>query len=427
MRPQSSATEVANRSNLLLLIQLRWIAVVGQVFTILFVHFRLGIGLPMQEMGSVLALLAGVNIASFLRYQRSPAVSNRELFSQLLLDVTALSAQLYLSGGALNPFISLFLLQVIIGAVLLAGSYAWALVVVATGCFVALSVFYRPIDIPHDGELAIASLHVQGLFICFLLVAVLLTYLIIRINGNLAARDARVAELRRQAVEEDHIVRIGLLASGAAHELGTPLATLSVIMNDWRRADGFASDPGLLEELEEAEAQLDRCKTIVSSILTSAGQTRGEGTVRTTVRTFFDDLIADWSRVGAARRLTYFNDFAPDQPMVSDLALRQVVFNLLDNALEASRRTITVTLLRDGDDVLATVSDDGPGFSPEVLESLGRPYVSTKGRPGAGLGLFLVSNVVRKLGGTLEAQNAGDGGGTTVVLRLPLASIAKGQ
>ena len=183
----------------------------------------------------------------------------------------------------------------------------------------------------------------------------------------------------------------------------------------------------MLEELEEAEAQLDRCKTIVSSILTSAGQTRGEGTVRTTVRTFFDDLIADWSRVGAARRLTYFNDFAPDQPMVSDLALRQVVFNLLDNALEASRRTITVTLLRDGDDVLATVSDDGPGFSPEVLESLGRPYVSTKGRPGAGLGLFLVSNVVRKLGGTLEAQNAGDGGGTTVVLRLPLASIAKGQ
>lgn len=198
----------------------------------------------MQEMGSVLALLAAVNIASFLRYQRSPAVSNRELFAQLLLDVTALSAQLYLSGGALNPFISLFLLQVIIGAVLLAGSYAWALVVVATGCFVALSVFYRPIDIPHDGELAIASLHVQGLFICFLLVAVLLTYLIIRINGNLAARDARVAELRRQAVEEDHIVRIGLLASGAAHELGTPLATLSVIMNDWRRADGFPPTRG---------------------------------------------------------------------------------------------------------------------------------------------------------------------------------------
>ncbi|KHJ56102.1 histidine kinase [Aureimonas altamirensis] len=427
MRPQSSATEVANRSNLLLLIQLRWIAVVGQVFTILFVHFRLGIGLPMREMASVLALLAAVNIASFLRYQRSPAVSNRELFAQLLLDVTALSAQLYLSGGALNPFISLFLLQVIIGAVLLAGSYAWALVVVATGCFVALSVFYRPIEIPHDGELAIASLHVQGLFICFLLVAVLLTYLIIRINGNLAARDARVAELRRQAVEEDHIVRIGLLASGAAHELGTPLATLSVIMNDWRRADGFSSDPGLLEELEEAEAQLDRCKTIVSSILTSAGQTRGEGTVRTTVRTFFDDLIADWSRVGTARRLTYFNDFAPDQPMVADLALRQVVFNLLDNALEASRRAITVTLSRDGDDVLATVSDDGPGFSPEVLESLGRPYVSTKGRPGAGLGLFLVSNVVRKLGGTLEARNAGDGGGTTVVLRLPSASIGKGQ
>ena len=243
---------------------LGWIAVVGQVFTILFVHFRLGIGLPMREMASVLALLAAVNIASFLRYQRSPAVSNRELFAQLLLDVTALSAQLYLSGGALNPFISLFLLQVIIGAVLLAGSYAWALVVVTTGCFVALSVFYRPIEIPHDGELAIASLHVQGLFICFLLVAVLLTYLIIRINGNLAARDARVAELRRQAVEEDHIVRIGLLASGAAHELGTPLATIQITAKEMlRELDPL--DP-LKEDAELLVSQASRCRDILKTL-----------------------------------------------------------------------------------------------------------------------------------------------------------------
>ena len=109
----------------------------------------------------------------------------------------------------------------------------------------ALALFGRPLALPPDHDRGLPSLYIQGMLICFVLNAALLVIFITRISRNLRARDARLADLRQRAAEEEHIVRMGLLASGAAHELGTPLATLAVILGDWRRMPPFAADPEL--------------------------------------------------------------------------------------------------------------------------------------------------------------------------------------
>lgn len=416
------ARDTTNQENLNLLIQLRWIAVVGQVATIAFVELWLGVSLPLAEMAAVVLFLVGLNLVSLVRYRRRQSVTNTELFLELLLDVAALTVQLYLSGGALNPFISLYLLQVILGAILLEAWSVWTLVALTSACFVLLTAFYRPILLPHVHDGSFLNLHVQGMFISFLLAACLLVLFITRITRNLKARDARLADLRRQAAEEDHIVRLGLLASGAAHELGTPLATLSVILGDWRQMPAVIRDPGMADELEEMLAQLDRCKTIVSGILISSGEARGEGTVRTSVREFFDRLAEGWSLARSPEILRFVNDVAPDLPMLSDRAVRQIVFNLLDNALEASPSHVELHVTVAEAELVVTIRDRGAGFDDDVLARLGHPYVSTKQRPGAGLGLFLVANVARKLGGRLEARNTPVG--AVVCLALPLSAVA---
>src|SRR3546814_16895625 len=104
------------------------------------------------------------------------------------------------------------------------------------------------------------------------------------------------------AAEEDHIVRMGLLASGAAHELGTPLSTLSVILGDWHHEPAFQSNPQLLEEIEDMQAEVKRCKTIVTGILLSAGEARGESPHVTTVGDFLDELTEDWRKTRADRK-----------------------------------------------------------------------------------------------------------------------------
>ncbi|MGY4300032.1 signal transduction histidine kinase [Bradyrhizobium sp. i1.4.4] len=238
-----------NRKNMALLIQLRWTAVVGQIVTIGGVHFGLGIPLPLERMGAVIGALLLLNVSSLVWVRHRAAITNNELLVALMLDVAALTAQLYLSGGATNPFTSLFLLQVTLGAVLLNARSTWSLVALTCASFIWLTMAYRPLDLPPNPISEAYSLTVTGMLLGFVLNAVLLVVFVTRINRNLRERDAHLAALRQHAAEQDHIVRMGLLASGAAHELGTPLASLSVILSDWRRMPDLAADQELAEDL----------------------------------------------------------------------------------------------------------------------------------------------------------------------------------
>jgi two-component system, sensor histidine kinase RegB len=418
----ASLDNVTGHKNMQQLIQLRWFAVVGQVATILVVHYGFGIRLPLDNMLQVLTCLALFNMVSLLRSRTHRRVTNGELFLALLVDVTTLTAQLYLSGGATNPFVFLYLLQVILGAVLLKAWSTWTIVVITSLCFAGLALFSRPLALPLDHHRGLWSPYIQGMLVCFALNAALLVIFITRISGNLRARDARLADLRQRASEEEHIVRMGLLASGAAHELGTPLATLAVILGDWRRLPHFSSDPELLTEVAEMELQIQRCKSIVSGILLSAGEARGESSEETTVSTFLDDLVEEWRTTRPVEEFDYDNRFGQDLPMVSDSALKQMICNVLDNALEASPHWLRLEASHDADALTITVTDAGPGFLPAILTEFGKPYQSSKGRPGGGLGLFLVANVARTLGGRVAARNRPEGG-AIVTVTLPLAAI----
>ena len=422
----SRLSDATGLKNMQQLIQLRWIAVVGQIVTIAVVHFGFGIRLPLDHMLAVLAGLVVFNGVSLLRLRIHPGVSNSELFFALLVDVAMLTAQLYLSGGASNPFAFLYLLQVTLGAVLLQAWSTWTIVAVTAACFAGLALFGRPLALPLDHQRGLYSPYILGMLICFALNAALLVIFITRISHNLRERDVHLADLRQRAAEEEHIVRMGLLASGAAHELGTPLATLAVILGDWRRMPAFNNDPELLQEIDEMQTQLLRCKAIVSNTLLSAGEARGESSGRTSICAFLNDLAEEWRATRPVYAFDYTNRFGQDLPMVSDSALKQMLCNVLDNALEASPRWIALDASRDAESLTLTVSDEGPGFAPAILAHFGKPFQSSKGRSGSGLGLYLVLNVARTLGGSVSARNLPQGG-AVVVITLPLAAITLGE
>lgn len=415
--------DLTGRENLLLLIQLRWIAVAGQIFSMLVVALALDIALPVGPMVLVISALVALNLSGHLRLRRQATVSNAELFLSLLFDLAALTAQLALSGGATNPFVFLYLLQVTLGAVLLEARSTVILVGLAILCFAGLTRFYVPLALDGQSGLSVQSLQIIGMLICFAINAALLAVFVTRINRNLSEREARLAGMRQRAAEEDHIVRMGLLASGAAHELGTPLATLSIILGDWRRMPALGSDPELSEEIGAMEAEVQRCKTIVTSILLAAGETRGESAGATTLLTFLDNLVDDWRATKPSARLAYENTIDDDIAIVSESTLRQGLFNILDNAFEASHGWLRLAASRSEGTLLLTVEDDGPGFPADMLATVGKPYQSSKGRLGGGLGLFLLVNVVRKLGGRVDARNRSEGG-AVISLALPLEALA---
>lgn len=417
-RRPSLAVTAATAENMRQLIQLRWIAVGGQLLAILAAYYGLGVPLPLLPMLGVVALLVSANILFALTLRR--AVVRGELSLALLLDMAALTAQLYLSGGSENPFISLYLLQVVLGAILLPPVVAGLLTAAACGFYALLSIQSLPLILSQRFGSASADLMLIGHWLSFAMVAVLLVMFIARISRNLRTRDEYVAELGQRATEEEGIVRMGLFASGAAHELGTPLSTLSVLVADWQRVPAFRDDLALSQELEEAKAEIERCKGIVTNILRSAGQTRGEAMESVHARTFVGGLVQAWNGQGRSATVDFSTASLGEARIPAEPALRQAIWSLLENAVEASDGPVAVEGRVEGDGVIIAVLDRGPGFTEEQLRHAGQLNQSTKG-PGHGLGLFLAGNVARQLGGTLEVANR-DGGGAVLTLSLPLAS-----
>ncbi|MEN9890241.1 MAG: histidine kinase [Pseudomonadota bacterium] len=415
--------EQAGRSALLQLVQLRWLAVAGQLAAIAVVHGGLGVRLPLRALLAFVLGLALFNIASWVRARSARDVGDGELMIGLLVDLLVLTMLLALTGGINNPFLFIYLPQVAIGALLLERALAWALVAAATGAIFLLSQWHLPLRWPGAPVQPLAVEYVGGLLLCFALSASLVVVVILRIGQTLRQRDARLAALRQRAAEEEHIVRMGLLASGAAHELSTPLATLSVILGDWSHMGPISAEPELREDVEQMQAQVQRCKAIISGILMSAGDARADATETTTLAAFLQATCADWSRRRGVGPLQPELGPTPDDPIFADAGLRQMVINLLDNALEAAPHQLPRLLAESDDERLQLrVLDQGPGFAPEILEHFGRPYHSTKGKPGGGLGVFLSVNVARGLGGNVIGRNRPTAG-AEVLVELPLAAL----
>lgn len=412
----------ARGKNMQQLQQLRWIAIGGQLLAIVVVHFGMDIHLPLAPMLLVLAGLCLFNLAGPLYWQRLHHVRQRHLLLALLVDVAALTALLHLAGGIANPFVFLYLLQVVLAAVLLRPRARWLLVAVTSGCLLWLALAPSPVRLPANPDAGLGDRYVQGLLLCFVLVAALLVVFMGRIGEILRARDARLATLRQRAIEEEHIVRMGLLATGAAHELGTPLATLAVILGDWQHLPHFTSDPELLNDVVEMQAQVLRCKAIVRGILQSAGEPRGEAPHAADLRDFIEELAQQWRR-RAMDALTLDNRLQPGIAIIADIGLQQMLFNVLDNAQEASPGKVALEARLQGGTLVLVVDDAGPGFDAGMLEHLGTPYRSSKGAPGRGLGLFLSVNVARTLGGSIRAHNRARGG-ARVVVEIPLQALA---
>jgi two-component system sensor histidine kinase RegB len=387
------------------------------VVTILFVNYFLHIELPLAAMLLVLLLLVSVNCISFYRYKFQENISDKSLFIELLFDVTALTAQLYFSGGISNPFISLFLLQVIIGAILLQRIYAWLIAAITIFCYIWLSFNYQELHAFHhhfDGDLF--NLHLHGMLISYVFAAILLLIFVTKIIKNLREGDEKINLMRRQSLEKEQVIRMGLLATGAAHELSTPLSTIAVILSDWKKMN---LKKNLLEDVEIIDSQLSRCKKILSEILSSSGKKRLEEARMATVKETFDELIKEWSNSRKPQNLIYNFSGENDKKIILDNILSQAFFNIFDNALEESSNFISVNIEVAETAVTISVEDHGKGFNDEVLREIGKPNLTTKN--SSGLGLFLALNALDRISGKLEIKNLTNG--AKVVVTIPLKNL----
>jgi len=396
-------------------ILLRWWLLLAAAIAVSSAPTLLGLALPLPPMLAVLAALAGFN--AWLQW-RSPqaSVSAGELFGQLCVDLAALTVLLYLSGGAANPLISLLLIPVAVAALSLPGRLTALVTVLAVLAYSLLTGFYLPLAI--DDVARAARLHLAGMWLTFVVSAAMIAWFVARMTASIRERDRHLAAAREQALRDERVVALGALAAGAAHELGTPLATIAVLVGELECDPALGADARA--DLAVVREQLALCKGIISGMAQRSGAARTESLQAQDAAAWLRAVVARWQamrpRAGATIRVAG-RGAAPRQ--VFDPALEQAVGNLLNNAADAAAGEIRVELDWYQDWLRLMISDTGPGFGAEVLRRGGREMLPA-GHGGAGIGLLLAFSAVERCGGRIALDNP-PAGGARARIELPLA------
>ncbi len=403
-------------ANLRRLLGLRAISALALAAATLVMHYALAISLPLGAIGVTLAGWAALTLASVPRLREGVALGDGELTAQLLLDVIAMSIVLYLSGGPANPLVSLLLLPLTVAATLLALAHAWALAAIGAAAYTALMFYHRPLPHVHGGVDEF-DLHLMGMWITFVLSAGIVAGFVVTMAASLRERDRRLAKAREETLRNERIVALGTLAAGAAHELGTPLATIAVVSKELERE--FAQRPSASEDLRALRDQVEHCKRVISDLLRSAGDGRLESLRRERADALLAQTCDKWRLLRPQAHAVCRTPNTSPAPMIAaDTTLAQAITNLLNNAADASPQGIEVELAWDSREVRIDILDRGPGLGRDTLAKLGQVAFSTKPRhEGAGVGAFLANATVERFGGRVEVENrAGGGARTRVVL-----------
>ncbi|NBZ87744.1 ATP-binding protein [Stagnihabitans tardus] len=408
-----------NRQNLALLVRLRWAAIGGQAVTILVAETVLGIVLPLVAMLAVILALILVNLAAGWRSRRPGEVTVRRLVAEVWADVLALALLLYLSGGAANPFLGLFVLQDIVALLILPVRAAAATFVLTLVAGVVLLGFGEPLALPGwaEGVPGYGNPYLVASYLSFAISGGLTLWFMLGVRRNLARRDAQLAAARQQIDEETLLIRMGLMASTAAHDLGTPLTNLAVILDDWEDL-GLPEEEELSRQVNLMQEAVATCRETISGLLRQAGQARLEEGRGEDALAFVTEVARGWERRNRGCVISLEDKRTRASRLLADVLLARALVNLMDNAAEAGAGQITLTVSGHPARVVLVISDDGPGF-PEALLA-GGPVAGQSGNPepGRGLGLILVQSVVRRLGGTVRFGRA-EGGGARVEIDLP--------
>jgi two-component system, sensor histidine kinase RegB len=394
------------------LVRLRWLAVFGQFAAVLVVHFGLEFDVPVWPSIGVIALAALLNVALRIGFRETQWLEPDRAAWLLAFDVAQLGALLYLTGGLENPFSFLLLGPVLISATALPPRMTLLIGIFAMFCATLLVFFHYQLPWEAEDPLELPEIYMVGVWLSILLAI-----------GYIGVYTWQVAEEARQLSDalaatelvlarEQHLSQLDGLAAAAAHELGTPLATITLVVREIERAldpsSPHAEDVKLLRE------QAQRCREILAKITELP---TGEPFDRMPLSALVEEAVAPHRNFGVSLGVTLPPDRTAEPMVARNPAIRYGLGNLIENAVDFAHQRVEIFARWSADEVNIIISDDGPGFAPEVEDRIGAPYVTHR-RPeplgrdgdedelfGLGLGFFIAKTLLERSGAKLALTN----------------------
>ncbi|MEA2877583.1 MAG: two-component system, sensor histidine kinase RegB [Hyphomicrobiales bacterium] len=390
------------------LVALRWFAVLGQAISVLVVQYALEFELPLATCLSVIALSAWLNVAMSMHFRNVQRLAPGPVAWLLAYDIAQLTVLTMLTGGLENPFAFLILAPVLIAAISLPLRYTLPLGAFAVACSTFIAFFFWPLPWSGDQAMVFPPLYIFATWIANLVAIVFIGAYAWQVaeEGRLMADALTATEL--VLAREQHLSQLDGLAAAAAHELGTPLSTIAVVAKELQNALGpvspHADDVKLLRE------QAQRCREILGKL--SALPSGWAPFERTKLSSLIEEVVAPHRNFGIAIDVVLPEDRAGEPVVARSPAVLYGLGNLTENAVDFAAERVEIAVRWSELDVAVTISDDGPGFPPEIMRRIGEPYVTSRRRPageseegGLGLGFFIAKTLLERSGASLAFLN----------------------
>jgi two-component system sensor histidine kinase RegB len=399
------------------------VAIVSQTVAIAAAYLVLDGPLPLRELALTIGALALWNALNYGPVHAQRVVHDGEVVLHLCVDIVAFTAVLYFTGGPTNPFVSLYLVPISLAATSLPTAHAW---LTTAMCGVGYSfLWWRSVPLPpvHARFGTDFDLHLTGMWVNFVIAAVLIVLFVGRMAVLVRQRDRELAALREQALRDQQIVELGTLAAGTAHELNTPLSTLAILAGE---LEDTVTDE---KQKQQLAVMLDEIRVInerLNRIVGGVGAERSAGARHVRLRAFLEEIFGRWSDAHPDIALGVEFEASPADPSIAaEATIEQAIRNVLDNAAHAStangRNRVGVRVRADRAAVTIAVTDEGAGLDPGVRDEIGLKIVSTK-EGGLGIGLLLSRAALQRFGGRLELTSRASGG-VEARIHLPLDEL----
>lgn len=397
-------------------IRIRWLAIVGQTVAVLFIHFVMGFDMLLLPCLLVIAMSAWLNLFLRVRYPGNVRWRGPAVMGLLAYDILQLASLLYLTGGIQNPFSILLVVPVIVSAATQRAKYTALLFVLALAATSLLVFFHQPLPWFEPGGIVLPLEIKAGIWVAIAsTMAFTAVYMFRMADESRKLADALAAtELVLQ--REQHISNLDGLAAAAAHELGTPLATISLVTKEMLREAETGSS--LKEDMELLHSQADRCREILRKISTLSSE-EDENITTLSIGVLLEEVAAPY-RLGDAVIDIRLEGEPPLPVARRNAAIIYGLGNLLENAVDFAETHVAFSASWNQQKVAITISDDGKGFSPAVLEHIGEPFISHHSAShmdtggGLGLGLFIAKTLLERSGAMLTFRNKPAKGGAAV-------------
>jgi len=416
----------AAQLNLQRLLLIRLIVFVCQLSALAFAWF-LDYSLEYTPIISVMGFILVINAWVFFRLLHQSMVNDQEFLLHLFFDVLSLSVLLYFGGGASNPFVSFFLVPITISAAILPWTYTWAVAGISLACYTFLLFFYRPLSIlmPEDMNMSsmggLPNLHIIGMWCNFIVSAVLITYFVVKMAAEIRSQDIKLNDYREDNMRNEQILAVATQAAGTAHELGTPLNTMTILVREM--ADDYQENPALAKDIATLEMQLASCKKSLQEMVKRADLRNAGKARQSAILAFIEQILEQWGLLRPEVRLNQKFIAANESPQIHvDSTLQQAIVNILNNAADASPEGIDLAVDWNTENWTLTIRDYGKGVDEEMMAYLGSEIVSNKEK-GMGVGMILSQASIERMGGEVSISSHPEQG-TLTQIRLPVLNTS---